>query len=174
MIQHGLARNTINFILFQLGWLICVIFPGLTAAAIALGIVTIHLLLISQRPASEVRFILLGTVLGSLLDGIWFKLGILLEPGLEPVWTPVWLVCIWALFMTTLAHSLSWMGNTRWLPFVLAPIAGPFAYWSATRLGDITFPDPRLSLIALGLGWLILFPFLLTLKQRYFREITPV
>lgn len=173
MIQHSLTRNALNFILFQVGWFVCVMFPGLLAATTALGIVGLHLLLVSQRPAIEFRFILVGTVLGSLLDGLWFRLGILFEPGFHTAWTPVWLVGIWAMFMTTLAHSLAWMGKTRWLPFLFAPVAGPFAYWSATRLGSITFPETVPSLIALAVGWLVLFPALLTIKRRYFGGITP-
>ena len=174
MIRHALARNVTIFVLFQAGWLICVIFPGYTAVAVAVIIVAIHLALVSQRPAQEVQFIILGTLLGSLLDGLWFKLGVLIEPDTEPRWTPIWLVGLWALFMTTLAHSLAWMGQNRWLPFLLAPIAGPFAYWSATRIGPIVFPDVLVSLIALALGWGLLFPFLMKIKHRYFREITPV
>lgn len=173
MIRHSLTRNALNFLLFQTGWLVCVMFPGLLAATTALVIVGLHLMLVSQQPASEFRFILVGTVLGSLLDGLWFRVGILFEPGIQTVWTPVWLVGIWAMFMTTLAHSLAWMGKTRWLPFLLAPIAGPFAYWSATQLGSITFPDTLPSLIALGVGWLVLFPSLLSIKRRFFGGITP-
>ncbi|BES71263.1 DUF2878 domain-containing protein [Marinobacter nanhaiticus D15-8W] len=174
MIQHALARNVTNFILFQVGWLTCVIFPGYTAVAVAGGIVVIHLVLVSQRPGREIQFILLGTLLGSLLDGLWFKLGVLIEPGAGPHWTPAWLVGLWAVFMTTLAHSLAWMGRTVWLPFVLAPVAGPFAYWSATRIGPIVFPDLLVSLIALAVGWALLFPLLMQMKHHYFREITPV
>lgn len=173
MIRHELARNVTNFVLFQAGWLICVVFPGLTAVAVAAGIVAIHLALVSQRPGREVQFILFGTLLGSLLDGFWFKLGVLSEPGTQPSWTPVWLIGLWAVFMTTLAHSLAWMGRNRWLPFLLAPIAGPFAYWSASRIGPIVFPDLLVSLLALAIGWGLLFPLLMHIKHRYFREITP-
>ncbi|WP_228160573.1 DUF2878 domain-containing protein [Marinobacter bohaiensis] len=173
MIRHDLLRNVTNFALFQVGWFACVLFPGVGAALLALVIVGAHLAFVSQSRIAEARFILLGTAVGSLLDGLWFRLDVLAEPGTLPLWTPIWLVGLWAVFMTTLAHSLAWVGERRWLPYVLAPLAGPFAYWSATRLGDVRFPETLPSLIALAIGWLIVFPALLAIKQRFFREITP-
>ncbi|WP_148862918.1 DUF2878 domain-containing protein [Marinobacter fonticola] len=173
MIRQDAARNAINFVLFQAGWLTCTLFPGIAAVGAATAIVAIHLVLVSWKPKREIQFILLGTVLGSLLDGLWFKLGVLVQPGTAPLWIPVWLVGLWAVFMTTLAHSLAWMGHNRWLPFVLAPVAGPFAYWSATQIGPIRFEDQTFSLVALAVGWGLLFPALMQLKHRYFREITP-
>lgn len=173
MIINDTLRKIVNFALFQLGWFLCVIFPGMSAAAAALVLVVVHLVMISQKPGREIQFILLGTVLGSLLDGLWFRLGILLEPGMEPLWTPIWLIGVWALFMTTLAHSLAWMGTKKWLPFAFAPFAGPFAYWSAAQLGAVELPQLVPSLLALALGWGLIFPLLMAIKKRYFPDITP-
>ncbi|WP_404362492.1 DUF2878 domain-containing protein [Marinobacter sp.] len=173
MIQSSGLRNLTNFLIFQAGWLACVIWPGMETAALALAIVAVHLLLISQKPAREWQFILLGTVLGSLLDGIWFQTGVMKDASGTLVWTPVWLIGVWAVFLTTLSHSLSWMGKRAWLPFVLAPIAGPFAYWSASQLGAVVLPELVPSLLALALGWLVIFPLLMHIKHRFFPEITP-
>lgn len=170
MIQSGGIRNLINFLLFQGAWLLCVLFPGVAAAAVALVLVLVHLMLVSQAPASEFRFIVAGTVLGSLVDGIWFRTGIMTD-AVGSLWTPVWLVGIWAMFMTTLAHSLSWMRRHWLLPLLLAPIAGPFAYWSASQLGAVHFPDLSLALIALAVGWLTVFPLLLFIRQRFYPEL---
>lgn len=164
-------RNLLNFVLFQSGWLLCVLFPGLLSAAAAFGLVAVHLTLVSQHRSRELQFILLGTVLGSLLDGLWFQLGIMSDSAGLVVWTPVWLVGMWAVFLTTLAHSLSWMGSRPWLPFVLAPIAGPFAYWSASELGAVELPGAWASLLALALGWLFIFPLLMFIRTRLYPEI---
>lgn len=172
MIQTPLFRNVVNFLLFQGGWFLCVLYPGISAAIAALVIVAIHLAVVSQHRTHELQFILLGTALGSLLDGVWFQTGILREPGMDPNWTPVWLVGVWAVFMTTLAHSLSWMRKSRSLQFLFAPIAGSFAYWSATQLGTIEFPRTTISLLALAIGWGLLFPALMSIKSRFFPEIT--
>lgn len=173
MIQRDTFRKLINFILFQAGWFVCVLYPGVASAAVAFGIVAAHLALISQKPGREWQFILLGTVLGSLLDGLWYQLGVMADPAREVLWTPIWLVGVWAVFLTTLAHSLAWMGSRRWLPFALAPVAGPFAYWSAGQLGAVSLPQLLPSLLALALGWLVIFPLLMYIKQRFYPEITP-
>ena len=73
--------------------------------------------------------------------------------------------------MTTLSHSLSWIGSKPWLPFVCAPIAGPFAYWSASALGAVQLPNLTLSLAALALGWLVVFPSLLYLRKALYPEL---
>lgn len=173
MIKHDSLRKLINFVLFQAGWFACVLYPGMASAALAFGIVGLHLALISQKPGREWQFILLGTLLGSLLDGLWFQLGVMSDVTGEVRWTPVWLVGVWAVFLTTLAHSLAWMGSRAWLPFALAPFAGPFAYWSAAQLGTVTLPQLLPSLLALAVGWLVIFPLLMYLKQRLYPEITP-
>ena len=172
MITSSTARNLVNFVLFQTGWFLCVAFPGLLTAMVAFGLVAVHLVLISKHATREWQFILLGTVLGTLLDGLWFRAGIMADTsGAAVVWTPVWLVGVWAVFMTTLAHSLSWMGQKPWFPFVFAPVAGPFAYWSASKLGAVTLPDLPVSLVALAAGWLVIFPLLMHIRQRFYPEL---
>ncbi|SFR45580.1 Protein of unknown function [Marinobacter daqiaonensis] len=168
-----MARDTtlkvINFLLFQAGWFLCVWLTNWIAVVISLVIVMVHLTVISRRPWPELRFILLGVVLGTLLDGLWFQTGILRDAS-GSVWTPPWLMAIWALFLTTPGHSLVWMQERLWLPFVLAPVAGPFAYFAANRLDAISFPHFTESLVALALGWLLIFPLLLWLQRHFFRE----
>lgn len=159
----------VNFLLFQAGWLACVMLTNIWAVLIAIGIVAFHLTVVSARPAAEARFILLGVVLGSLLDGLWFRAGVM-QDGIGSAWTPLWLVAIWALFMTTLAHSLAWMHQRIWLPFVLAPVAGPFAYLAASKLDAVTLPEGMVSLAALAVGWVIVFPLLMGMQKRYFPE----
>lgn len=162
-------RKLANFALFQAGWLICVVMADWTAVAIGLAFVAIHFFLLSQQPGAELRFVLVGVVIGSLLDGLWFRTGVL-EDAAGSGWTPPWLVVIWALFLTTLSHSLAWMHKRRWYQVVFAPVAGPFAYFSAAALGAVSLPYSIISLAALSLGWLVLFPSLMLIQQRYFAE----
>lgn len=170
MIDRELLRNGLNFVLFQVGWLVCVVYPGSIAVAVSALVVGLHLGFISRAPLREGRFILIGTVLGILLDGLWFRAGILVSPHDQPLWVPLWLIALWAVFMTTLCHSLAWMGERRWLTMALPPLAGPFAYWSASKLGAVVLPNLTLSLLALAAGWLVLFPLLMTIRQHTVRE----
>ncbi|MEA1081990.1 DUF2878 domain-containing protein [Marinobacter qingdaonensis] len=173
MIRSETARNVLNFACFQVGWLICVLYPGLLAAGLVLLFLVAHFVLVSQKRFSELQFIGLGTVVGAALDLLWFRTGILASTQGEVVLTPPWLVAIWAIFMTTLSHSLNWISRRVWLAFVLAPMAGPFAYWSASKLGAVTLPELIPSLLALALGWLVVFPLLLFLRKSLYPELQP-
>ncbi|MBB5320596.1 DUF2878 domain-containing protein [Marinobacter oulmenensis] len=166
------ARNILNFIIFQVGWFICVLQPGLTSAGVVALLLAAHFVLVSQRRYPELQFIGFGVVLGGLLDTLWFRTGLLAIPGQDIVQlAPPWLVAIWAVFLSTLCHSLDWVGRVRWLPFTLAPVAGPFAYWAASELGAVTLPEGLLSIAALAVGWLVLFPLLLFIRRSLYPEL---
>ena len=171
MIASETARNVLNFLLFQAGWFACVLYPGLIGAGIVLLFLVMHFVLVSQNRMTELQFVGLGTVVGSVLDGIWFRTGVLDDGTGQVLLTPPWLVAMWAIFMTTLSHSLDWISKKAWLPFVLAPVAGPFAYWSASHLGAVHLPELIPSLIALALGWLIIFPLLLFARKTLYPEL---
>jgi hypothetical protein len=171
MIKSDTLRNVINFVLFQAGWFACVLYPSVEAAGAVVLIVAFHLAFISQSRLSELQFIGAGTVLGGLLDGIWFNTGVLDNGITEFQLTPIWILGLWAAFTTTLSHSLSWISAKPWLPFVCAPVAGPFAYWSASKMGAVDMPDLTLSLVALALGWLVVFPLLLYIRKTLYPEL---
>ncbi|MFN2361313.1 MAG: DUF2878 domain-containing protein [Marinobacter sp.] len=171
MIQSDTVRKTVNFVLFQAGWFVCVLYPSVLAAGFVALLLAFHIAFISRHRLTELQFIGAGTVLGGVLDGIWFQTGVLDDGSGSIVLTPIWLVGMWAIFMTTLSHSLSWIGSKAWLPFVCAPVAGPFAYWSASKLGAVELPDPAVSLVALAAGWLVVFPALLYLRKFLYPEL---
>ncbi|WP_417521554.1 DUF2878 domain-containing protein [Marinobacter sp.] len=172
MITSETARNVLNFILFQIGWFACVVYPDVIGPVVALLLLVIHFVLVSQNRLTELQFIGLGTVVGSLLDGLWLNTGVLDNGSDALVITPLWLVAIWATFMSTLSHSLNWISRKVWLAFLFAPIAGPFAYWSASKLGAVTLPDLALSIAALALGWLLVFPLLLFTRKSLYPELS--
>lgn len=171
MIRSQTTRNVINFVLFQAGWLACVLYPGPAAVGVVVLLVAFHLVFISQARMSELQFIGAGIVLGGLLDGLWFNVGVLDNGVSDFQPTPLWILGLWAVFTTTLSHSLSWISAKPWLPFVCAPVAGPFAYWSASKLGAVEMPDLTLSLAALALGWLVVFPLLLYIRKTLYPEL---
>ncbi|MEX2475591.1 DUF2878 domain-containing protein [Marinobacter sp.] len=171
MIQSETVRNVINFVLFQAGWLACVLYPGLIGAGVVALFLVLHFALVSQNRWMEAQFIGFGTVVGGVLDGLWFHTGVLDDGTGQVLLTPIWLIAIWAIFMTTLSHSLQWVGRKPWLPWLLAPMAGPFAYWSASQLGAVELPVLIPSLVALALGWLVVFPLLLFIRNTLYTEL---
>ncbi|MGO1692331.1 MAG: DUF2878 domain-containing protein [Marinobacter sp.] len=172
MITSEAARNALNFILFQIGWFACVVYPDVLGPMLVLMFLLIHFVFVSQNRFKELQFIGLGTVVGSLLDGLWFRLGILDDGSGAVLITPLWLVAIWAIFMTTLSHSLNWISRKVWLAFLFAPFAGSFAYWSASKIGGVELPALVPSLIALALGWLVVFPLLLFARKSLYPELS--
>lgn len=156
------GRHIANFAIFQGAWFLCVLRPDAISAWITLGLVGAHLLIFSQAPEREARFLVMAAVLGICIDTLWQNLGVLQFPAHEGPYAsgmiPGWLMAIWLIFATTLHHSLRWIGDHRWLPVILAPIGGPFAYWSASRLGAIEIGHGALGLVLLAIGWLLIFP----------------
>jgi hypothetical protein len=165
MISSKTYRNILNFVMFELGWLACVLLPQAWSLSIVAIFLVLHFVLVSQYKMDELKFIVIGTLAGSLLDGLWLRTGILADNNGAAIITPPWLIALWAIFMTSLNHSLKWLGQNRLLMFLIVPIAGPFAYWSASALGAVTLPDFLPSLLALAVGWLVLFPALLSLRD---------
>src|SRR5262249_45045731 len=84
---------------------------------------------------------------------------------LVPNTAPHWIVCLWALFATTLRSSLRWL--TRNLPAAAAfgAIGGPLAYAAAARLGGLDLLRLQPALLSLACGWAVLLPALCFLAR---------
>lgn len=171
MIKSQNHRKILNFVMFELGWLACVLLPQIWALAIVGVFLVLHFALVCQHRLDELQFIALGTLAGSILDGIWLRTGVLADTSGAAVITPGWLIALWAIFMTTLNHSLGWLSRNRLMTLILVPIAGPFAYWSAAALGAVSLPNPVPSLVAMALGWLVFFPGLLALRNALYPRL---
>lgn len=171
MIASKTYRNILNFVMFELGWLACVLLPQTWALAIVALFLALHFVLVSQHKMDELKFIIIGTLAGSALDGLWLRTGILADTSGAAVLTPPWLIALWVIFMTSLNHSLNWLGRNRLVMLLMVPVAGPFAYWSASALGAVTLPNLLPSLLALAVGWLVLFPALLSLRDFFYPKL---
>lgn len=162
MIKNPTLRNLINFVLFQALWFLCVTQANALAAGLTLVGVAVHLVLVSQDLAREARFIIMAAALGVALDTLWQNLGVLRFPLHDGAYAegmvPAWLVGLWLAFVMTLSHSLSWIRQYAYLPFLLAPVAGPFAYLAATALGPVEIGHGYWGIAALALGWLLVLP----------------
>jgi hypothetical protein len=171
MISSPTYRNILNFVMFELGWLACVLLPQAWALAVVAIFLVLHFVLVSQHKIDELKFIVIGTLAGSVLDGLWLRTGVLADTSGAAVLTPPWLIALWAIFMTSLNHSLRWLGRNRLLMLLIVPLAGPFAYWSASALGAVTLPSLLPSLLALAVGWLVLFPALLSMRDYLYPRL---
>ena len=162
-------RNLANFVLFQIGWCVAVLYPGTLSALVSLAVVLVHLTFISAFPQRELRFIIMTVVLGSMLDVGHLTLGFLAFPGHEGAYAegmiPLWLVTLWAVFASAINHCLYWMRHNALVLYGLPPFAGALAYYSAERMGAIEIGHGLGGIIAIAAGWGLVYPLLVRISQ---------
>ena len=129
----------LNAVLFQVGWFACIFgarHPWLLA--VALACLVAHFLWVASWRA-EGRLVASVTLFGCALDSFLLNLGVFDFVGDSPL-LPVWLALLWALFATTLNHSLAWSARPWWLSSLLGALAGPLSYLAGARLADVGLP----------------------------------
>ena len=161
----------INIILFQIGWFACVLSAAsnqpLVGAIISLLIIVTHLL-ITKQYQQEIRIIVIAMVIGFFWDSLIVSAGwITYTSGmLSDFMAPYWIVLMWALFATTLNHSLSWMKEKLLLAGVFGAVAGPLAYYAGVKLGAVEFVNEVNAFVTLSIGWAVFTPLLLKLASN--------
>ncbi|MDZ7804527.1 DUF2878 domain-containing protein [Thiohalophilus sp.] len=167
----------INFLLFQVGW-----FSGVLGAAWNLALygsltmlmILISHLFVSRNPASEILLVLFAIVLGTLWDSWLLMQGWLsFNNGMWHAYlAPHWIILLWALFATTMNHSLGWLKHRYLLAGMLGAIAGPAAYYAGARLGAVELLHPEAALLALSVGWAAWTPLLVYVATVLDRSIS--
>lgn len=153
-----------NFALFQLGWFVCVMGGDVPALLFTVVALLIHKQFILQS-ANEWVTIFLVALLGIGWDWILVR-GQILSFGIGNA-IPVWLVCLWLLFATTLHHCLGWMQAHLGLAMVLGAFAGPLTYFAGTRLSGAEIIEPlTFSLLVIAIGWAVILPLGLSCARR--------
>jgi len=161
----------INAVVFQIGWLCCVLAGANHAPWLgtltALFIVSWH---ISQArsPRSEFLLILSAGIIGAVWDSLLVYAGWLQYPSgtLIENTAPHWIVAMWMLFATTLNVSLKWLKQRPLPAAALGAVAGPAAYFAGYKLGAVQIADFSTALTALALGWALFMPSLMALSNR--------
>ncbi|MHC5350530.1 DUF2878 domain-containing protein [Metapseudomonas furukawaii] len=155
-----MPRLIANALLFQLGWLACVLAsqrPWLLV--IVPAILAIHFFWVASW-AREGRMIATVFFLGSALDSFLGNLGVFDFPG-ESRLLPLWLALLWALLATTLNHSLAWSARPWWRASLLGALFAPPAYLAGARLADVSLPLGTITTLALlALIWALVLPLL--------------
>lgn len=109
-----------------------------------------------------------AVLLGLVADSVLLATGWIAYPNGDwlPGLAPYWIVCLWALFATTLNVSMRWLSGRYLLAAVFGAIGGPLSYLAGARLGAMSFVDAVPALIALAIGWACAMPFLVWLAAR--------
>lgn len=161
-----------NFLLFQLGWLVCVMAgarPGMAwLGVLAVAVVSLLHLLRARDVRRESLLLLMCLVIGGMWESSLVIAGIYQFPA-NPASTglaPLWLIAMWALFGTTLNVSMRWLSGRYLLASLFGLVGGPLAFYAGNRLGAIVFSDTAVAMALLAVGWAVLMPVLLKVAER--------
>jgi hypothetical protein len=169
-------RALVNLVAFQACWLAAVLgaaagMPWLGPLFAALWL-PLHIRATGAFMAVETKLILAAGVLGYVLDSIIVLSGGMSFPPQAQLGVPttLWMVTLWLGFAATLRHVLGWIRGHYILAALLGAIAGPFAYWSGSKLGAVVLTDTVPSLLVVGVEWMVAMPLLLLLVSRLERD----
>lgn len=161
----------INFILFQLAWVACVIGAG--KGVPWLGVIVTALVLSwhlyqAKNVKPELLLMLCALIIGAAYDQSMLSLGYIsyLNNGWGNAIVPVWILALWLAFTTTLNVSLRWMRSKPLIAVIFGAMGGPLAYLGAEKLGAVVLHGAT-SYLALSIGWAIITPLLLIISSRF-------
>jgi hypothetical protein len=164
-------KKLINFIQFQAVWFLCIFGAAhqfeLMAILISIGIIA-WALLTSDHRAHDYRMILVGAILGIVIDSALISFNLIAFT--TAYWTgasPFWMTPIWIALVLTLQSSMSWLSGRYLIAGVLGAISGPFAYWAGVRMGAGVVSDLTATMICLSVIWLIITPALFYVSSLF-------
>lgn len=155
-------QKTANFLLFYVGWYICVSMHNIVAATIGLTIAILNII-IMRYDGKEVLIILGLALFGLLSEALAYLLDIYRFTYVDNFIDAqnLWLVTLWILFMTTFGGSLQFIKKYSILILaILGLVGGVLSYYFAYKLNAIYFNSSIFSLIYIGIVWAVLFPIL--------------
>lgn len=162
-----MKKILLNLVVFQIGWMVCVLGGDLYATAYTLGAVLIHQLFLVERQ-SEWLFIAIVTAVGCTWDSLMAMSGVMIYTDASFIGIPLWLICLWVLFAMTFMHALYWLRRYLLLAAVFAAVFGPFSYWVGDELSSADIGSPlMMSLAIMAAGWAVLFPAGMYLTSRF-------
>jgi hypothetical protein len=181
MPDAGIWTKLINYILFQTGWLVCVLGAAAghpwTAAIAGVFPVLVHLALVRNR-GQEGLLLLFSLLLGICVDTFHIRTGVLSFPigSIHPALPPPWILVLWLQFAMTLHYSLGWLAGHCILGAFLGGFSGALAYWAGVRLGAALFNEDLFRcLLQIGLSWAIVMVLLIRAAGRTIdRDVLPV
>ena len=158
-----------NAIVFNIAWFVCILGGSLYAVPFAFVVIGIHLAFFSNNK-TEIALIVVVLLLGVVVESVFIRAGLLIPPD-GSLWPPLWLICLWGFFATTLNHSLRWFQSHLPVALIMGAVSAPLTYLGGTRLNDFSMREPLiLTLVSMGVVWCVVFPFCLILARHLLSE----
>lgn len=174
-------KPVLNAILFQLVWFVCVLAGNLWAVVATLVFLIVHHVYF-MRTRREWRLIIIFLVMGIVIDGSLFHLGLFLpnvgtltqaDSSLMALFPPLWLMCLWVSVATLFVHSLAFLRARYALTAMMGTIGPVLSYFAGANLAGIGLAQPIwLPLVAVAIVWALVLPlgFWLSEKWTLFNE----
>ena len=162
-------KRLLNTILFHIVWFVCLL-AGSAWALVATGLYLFVHDRYFMRTRREWRLLLVFIVLGVIIDGTLFQLGVLSsdEASNDIHIPPVWLLCLWVSTGTLFVHSLAFLRSRYWLSVIVGMFGPAMSYFAGAELAGISLAEPLfMSLFVVALVWAMVSPLGLWLSERW-------
>ena len=160
----------LNGLLFQAGWFACVLGGDVVALLSLLAFFYVHARFFVT---TRLEWVLIGAaiIVGVLVDNLLSWQGIFNfqrdTDQLTLLFIPAWLCCLWAMFATTLMHSLVWLRNRLLMASAFGAAFAPLSYIAGGKLADVELMQPlALSWAVIAVCWAIVMPLFFSLANR--------
>ncbi|MCZ2721309.1 DUF2878 domain-containing protein [Marinomonas sp. 15G1-11] len=169
---NSMPSDVGNAIFFQIAWFICVASPEIIA------IIAVSMLLIIHsrfmiRDNREWLLIMGFTTSGMMIDSVLQTLGVIQFSGAIAITEnvsilPIWMMCLWLAFSTTLIHGLFWLHGRFKFAMLIGGFAVPVSYYGGLIMSRSSSIEPVwIMLITVGAIWALLLPSVLFIAQKY-------
>lgn len=158
----------LNFLIFQLGWFVCITADSSVVLIYTVCAVLIHRLYVVKHNG-EIGLLLLIAMMGLSWDILLIHLHILQFSASHILGAPYWLAALWIIFASTFNACLKWLQLRLKLAAVLGATCAPLSYFAGAQLSDgNTLGQPLgYSLGFMALGWAVIFPFGLFIARSF-------
>jgi hypothetical protein len=165
------SRIIWNVVVYQIVWIVCV--AGAGAGLYAPGIIAAVLCVAwhvskARHPRRELALVALAATLGAAFETALFASGWVHMPSsaLLGNLTPIWMVCLWAAFATTLNVSLRFLRERLILSSLVGAVGAPLAYHAGAGMGALLWVEVLPALLAVAAAWALLTPLLMVSARR--------
>jgi len=155
--NRALVFTITNALLFQVGWLVCILCGSFWAGIFTLAAIIFHFVIVREWRKDAVA-IVIAIALGLLHDLLLLHTGQIqfAESAYLP---PLWLVCLWILLGITLNHSLVWIYSRPPWSALLGAIAAPLSYLAGVKLSSAEWSSPLVEVLPIiAILWLVVLP----------------
>lgn len=160
-----------NFVLFQLLWFAAVLGAAASLswpAPLALLALLGWTRLTGGSLRSDLRLVLIGLATGMVFEVLLLGSGLI---HYQLQWwqyvPPVWILCLWAGFAQSFLYSMAWMRQRLWLASVFGGVGSVMSMYAGLQFGAAQPLQGNVPLlVAYGLGWSVLVPFLAWLADE--------